>query len=241
MNNEGMKKEGNGIVGYIVVVLFFVGFFGAIFLGIMGEIPYCIISLGVSVTILGGLFALGERSLRKAYLWLIPIIGMMMMITPLYYLKNVVENPETSITLKRTILIISAIIAFAILGIALCYASIAESIYIKNCCTQVVLAKCSDLERKRINSRRGSGFGYNKPHVYVPTWEYEWNGTLYKYKDCNASNIMIPVVGESYELYINPQKPEEAFVRVSPVRTGQLCMGILCMIAAVVILVLEYV
>lgn len=233
-----MKKE-NKILGYVAAFLFLGGFFGAIILGTMGEIPYCITSLGVAVTVLGILIAVGDLSLRKLYLWIVPIFGLMIIIAPLYYMQYMLKHTEIDAPSIGHIVIIAAIFIFGLSGLALLYASVAEKIYIKKCCTQRVLAKCIGLDRKIFHSiNRVSPGSPRRPEVYAPTWEYEWNGEQYTYIAKDYSNVNVPSVGESYELFINPSKPEEPFERVSSVRIGSFVMGILCMMSAVLIVIL---
>lgn len=231
-------KKGNSIIGYVATILFLGGFFGAIILGTIGEIPYCIASLGVAVTVLGILLAAGDLSLRKLYLWVVPILGLMMTITPLYYTQYMLKHAEIDAPTIERIVIIAAIFIFGLSGFALVYASVSEKIYIKKCCTQRVIAKCIGLDGKMINSIKRASAGYHRPQVYAPTWEYEWNGEQYTYIAKDYSNVNVPSVGESYELFINPSKPEEPFERVSSVRIGCFIMGILCIMSAVLIVIL---
>lgn len=232
-------KKGNSIVGYIAALLFLGGFFGAIILGSMGEIPYCIACIGVVVTVLGILIAAGDLSLRKLYLWVAPILGLMMIIAPLYYTQYILKHAEIDAPSIERIVIIAAIFIFGLSGIALVYASVSEKIYIKKCCTQRVIAKCISLDEKLFNSVKGvSATPVRKPRVYAPTWEYEWNGKQYTYIAKDYSNVNVPSVGESYELFINPSKPEEPFEQVSSVRIGCFVMGILCIMSAILIVIL---
>lgn len=233
-----MKKE-NKILGYVAAFLFLGGFFGAMILGSIGEIPYCITSLGVAVTVLGIQLAAGDLSLRKLYLWIVPIFGLMMIIMPLYYTQYMLKHAEDDAPTIGRIVIIAAILIFGLSGLALVYASVAEKIYIKKCCTQRVIAKCIGLDGKIFHSTKKVSPGSPRnPRVYAPTWEYEWNGEQYTYIAKDYSNVNVPSVGESYELFINPSKPEEPFERASSVRIGCFVMGILCIMSAVLILIL---
>lgn len=233
-----MKKR-NSIIGYVCTFLFLGGFLGAIILGAIGKIPYCIASLGMAVTVLGILIAAGDLSLRKLYLWVIPILGLMMIIMPLYYAQYMLKQTEIDAPSTNRIIIIAAIFIFGLSGFALVYASVSEKIYIKKCCTQRVIAKCIGLNGKMINSIKRASAGYpNRPQVYAPTWEYEWNGEQYTYTAKDYSNVNVPSVGESYELFINPSKPEEPFERASSVQIGCFLMGVLCIISAVLTVIL---
>lgn len=89
----------------------------------------------------------------------VPIGGLMMIILPLYYTQYMLKQAELNPPSTVRIIIIAAIFAFGLSGLALVYASAGSP---------------------------------NRPQVYAPTWEYEWNGEKYTYIAKDYANVNVP-------------------------------------------------
>lgn len=82
-----------------------------------------------------------------------------MIILPLYYTQYMLKQAELNSPSTARIIIIAAIFAFGLSGLALVYASAGSP---------------------------------NRPQVYAPIWEYEWNGEKYAYIAKDYANVNVP-------------------------------------------------
>lgn len=80
-----------------------------------------------------------------------------------------------------------------------------RSIMLKRC-TERITAVCTYLDKKLNRSSKGGRY-----YTYAPKWEYTYNGKVYQHQERNHSNIGVPKIGEEYEIFINPDDPDEIY------------------------------
>lgn len=97
-----------------------------------------------------------------------------------------------------------------LLGFLFCFTLFAFSLYKMiqdyRLCTEPVEALCVDLKMRRGRKRR---------MVFAPVWEYTYQGRYVRVVSNTASNTVVPQVGKTYTLYVNPEDPERFRTRVS--------------------------
>ena len=92
---------------------------------------------------------------------------------------------------------------FTAAGIYKLFGSIRTKYHTKNICTELVTAKCVDISTisTTINGRT--------TYKYVPTYEYEYNDETYTSTAYKTPEHRI--VGDNYEILVNPDKPKEIY------------------------------
>lgn len=94
-------------------------------------------------------------------------------------------------------------LVFAAIGTGIVVSSLRAKYHTKNVCTEPVNAKCVDVATlsTTVNGRT--------TYKFVPTYEYEYEGESYTSTVYKTPEYR--VVGNSYDILINPDKPKEAF------------------------------
>lgn len=75
-------------------------------------------------------------------------------------------------------------------------------------CTQLIRATCVEIKRRKSNVETIDHTGSHMRHLYCPVFTYFYDGQVYEgchntyTRGCNA------VVGNTYDIYINPDKPK---------------------------------
>ncbi len=103
------------------------------------------------------------------------------------------------------------IMLFIVIGICLIIGGLYSSLYLKLTCTEYVNAECIEV-RKQFNSNNGE--------AYCPVYSFSYNGQSYKVCNDMYTNMYVPALGESYELYINPNKPMKFYEPLRVKSTG---------------------
>jgi len=82
----------------------------------------------------------------------------------------------------------------------------------KEICT--VKAEATVIENRKIKTTRRSGKNHRKKTStgYAPVYSYKYEGTEYTLKSSTSTNPPLFDVGETVEIYINPDNPKEIFV-----------------------------
>lgn len=91
-------------------------------------------------------------------------------------------------------------------GLWLVISGIFGGVIAKKKCSVAVTAKCVDLH----NSVRPPRAGSRGPRVlYCGIFTFWYEGKEYTVADALHSNIGVPEVGQEYEIFINPDNPEQ--------------------------------
>lgn len=69
----------------------------------------------------------------------------------------------------------------------------------------MVKAKCTKIKKDRIEKTDGSMGGM----VYAPVYEFQYRGKIVHIESNRYSNVNVPEVGGYYDIYINPDNPQE--------------------------------
>lgn len=105
------------------------------------------------------------------------------------------------------------ILLFIVIGACLIIGGLYSALYLKLTCTEYVYAECIEV-KKQYNS--------NRSEVYCPVYSFNYNGQNYMVCNETYTNRFIPAVGQSYELYINPNNPMNIYETFRTVSTGVL-------------------
>lgn len=156
------------------------------------------------VTGLTGIFS--QKLTRNTLpILLFPIVGAGMIIIPallMYSEKNDGFNFHIGERFAA-----NSILTFLML-IGICILVIPPVVHKKRLalCTETVEALCINMK----SHLSGSGKG-GRTRVYAPDWEYYFDGNTYVYQETSYSNMDVPTVGETYQLLLNPDKPDELY------------------------------
>ncbi|MBR3834878.1 MAG: DUF3592 domain-containing protein [Lachnospiraceae bacterium] len=109
------------------------------------------------------------------------------------------------------------IVLFIVIGVFLIIAGLYSSLFLKLTCTEYVNAECVEVKKQ---------YTSNHYETYCPVYSFSYNGQNYMVCNDIYTNRFIPAVGQSYEVYINPNNPMKIYEPLRSMHTG-LYMAIL--------------
>lgn len=92
-------------------------------------------------------------------------------------------------------------VCFILMGICVLMLPIVKRSIMLKRCTESVMAVCVHLDAR--TKRRVT--------TYAPKWEYTFNGNVYEHQERLHSNIGVPKIGNKYEIFVNPDAPNEIY------------------------------
>lgn len=92
-----------------------------------------------------------------------------------------------------------------IVGVVLVLMPSVKRIIMQKKCSERVMATCVSLDRN-VTTEDGQ-----TSTTYAPKWEYSFNGRVYHHQEKLYTNIGVPDVGKEYEIFINPDDPEQIY------------------------------
>lgn len=214
--NSGLKK----IFNNVLVILFLSAMGGMVYFSQTNP-PACVFIVGAVFFFLGtlGIFTNG-LNLENGFLLIFPFAGAIVMlisasfIWDFSFLEKIRKNIDQMIP-------IAFMASFFCIGIGMFFGSILyRKKKIENC-TCIVQAQCIDL-------REDPG-----EQLYSPVYKYYYNGREYIYESNFSSNAKPPVLNGYYEIKINPQHPEDAWIPVHSVTVT--ILGIIFMVISVLV------
>ena len=209
----------NTLKTIFVVIVFVGGFIGAMVFH-KTEPRATIMCIG-AIFFFIGLFVLFSQklSLNNIPILIFPIVGLLMIIIPaLMFIAE--DSDELESEFVERLAINCFIGVFVLVGISLIvFPPVIHNLKMK-VFTVSIEAVCIHLDRHISRTRKG-----RRTITYAPTWEYDYNGNLYTYKESTYTNLSVPKVGAVYPLLINPDKPEELYRPIKSVRMLLLFMG----------------
>lgn len=184
-------------------------------------IPLVIISIGLFFIFLSIHYVINDMTKKREIVNVIPvlILGIISTIIGIIQLLNLQDKAfEILVSISKhfpemTILdIVGGFLILIGMGIII----IPEIIRIKKekRCIYVVEGTVVDLYRSHQSYR-----------VKYPVYSYTYNGKEYFFQD-TGRNFSLPKVGDKEEIYINPDDPEDAILRVNYVRVVRNTLGI---------------
>lgn len=116
----------------------------------------------------------------------------------------------------------------ALMGVAATVHPIVKRNVMLKRCTETVTAVCIGLDEKISHSHE-----HGRTVLYAPKWEYSFGGRVYQHQETLHSNIGVPKIGSEYELYINPDDPDEIYRKDKKGNAFQYLFGIVFVVFGV--------
>ena len=149
-----------------------------------------------------GIFAL-ILNIKKGnfapWVCLVSLLGIGVILFSLNWHYNFIDNE----IVKENALPYAASLIFVLVGIALLLGTITRAAQEKKC-TVLVRAVCTDLDARTTNHSAGDS-AYT---IKCPVFTFDYNGKTYSVNSGTYSGGVKAVVGQEYDLYINPDDPE---------------------------------
>lgn len=202
--NGGGSMAGGMIAGIAVVVFFIAAVIAMIHFS-KTDPPLCAACLG-SIFLVFGLVGLSQTKINWDN-WLVilfPIAGLALTVLPIIDRVHKNSTGETIFTDKNILGMISAV--FFIAGVLMLIMPFVKRRCKLKVCTETVTATCASLDSRVVHSKHGV-----RHYTYAPKWEYTVGGKAYKHQENQYSNRGVPVVGEEYEILVNPYDPNEIY------------------------------
>lgn len=193
-SNHSLKDT---IFGMIFLIQFFFSFIGIIYFSKIEPLMILFI-FGIQFTIFGLIFLLKQGiNMTNVWILLFPSVGITLLlysgINIWGYKYNLIFYDEWMITLGLSL--------FALAGLYVLFYTIYTDKLKKERCSIDVIAICIDLDKS-----------YASKHItYSPIFKYIYKRVEHTANLNSYSNIDVPVVGMSYEIYINPSNPEDIY------------------------------
>ncbi|MDE6568904.1 MAG: DUF3592 domain-containing protein [Lachnospiraceae bacterium] len=183
--------------------------------------PFMVLALSGFIFFGCGLLGIIKNGITGSWgLMLMLVLGGGIMVVSLSYAEvPFVAGIRSNDQILRKLFCVSFIVAGLILLLCACY----EESWKKKHCTYPVQAQCTEV--------RAVWGVWSRERVYDITWKYSYDGKDYYYQPSERSNWQrrsLPEEGEEYLIWINPSKPEEAFVPIDPSLKVQKFVGIAC-------------
>lgn len=150
----------------------------------------------------GGILALIlniRRGNFAPWVCLIPLLGLRVLLYSLNWHYEYIDKEF----LNEIVLPYAASLIFVLCGIALLLGTITRAAQEKKC-TVLVRGICTNLDTRTTNHSAGDT-GYT---IKCPTFTFDYNGKTYSVNSGTYSGGITAVVGQEYDLYINPDNPE---------------------------------
>jgi len=146
-----------------------------------------------------------EKSLKKNIPILIfPIIGFGICVVSGIYMWGSKYN----IVLSEKTVPALILILFVIMGVGFTFIPMISNKNKKEKWS-LINAKCTKLNSRFLNDN-DSGYS-TQTEVYAPTFEYSYNGNQYSTMSNTYSNVKLPKIDEYYDIYVNPDNPNEIY------------------------------
>lgn len=225
-SNGGNKAKGTAI-GIGVVVFFLAAVMGMMHFS-KTDPPLCVACAG-SVFLVFGTVGLVQSKINwdNWPIIIFPLLGLAMTALPIidHYQKSSTGN--TIFTEKNICGIIS--VSFFIAGVLMIIMPLLKRRYKLNTCTETITATCVYLDSHMSRS------SHSHHRVYAPKWEYTVGGKVYEHQENMYTNVGVPVVGEDYEILVNPYDPNEIYRRDPYTLTFILVMGAIFLASGILI------
>lgn len=203
-----------------IVIVFVGGCIGAIIFH-ETEPRAMVICIG-AIFFIFGLFVLFSQtlSLKSLPILLFPVVGALMIIIPALMLYAENSDALDSETVNK-LAVNCFMCIFTLVGIGLIAVPPIMHKIKMNMYTMPIDAVCIDLDCRISRSKHGG-----RTVLYAPSWEYEYNGNMYTYKESTYTNLNVPKVGAVYQMLMNPDEPGELYRPSKSVRTLLLIIGL---------------
>ena len=224
------KKKKSGPLSIAISAFFLVWFFGSIiamiYLSGHGMQDLSIAVFGQLFLIFGiiGLISSIQNHSFQAFILLFPLVGG----GSLFFSLGYHFMPESREQFSEMIPY-AALALFFVVGLGIVLYGIIGPVMLRNKCTQSILGRVVSISSKTDDGTR----------LYCPTYEIYFRSETHMLCNNVYSNISVPNEGESVELFINPDKPEEFY---NPKQNGSLSVflivfGLIFMAVPVICLV----
>lgn len=97
-------------------------------------------------------------------------------------------------------------LCFFLMGACIFLMPILKRIYMLKRCTEKIRAVCIDLYEEVRHEPEGGTSA-----VYIPKWEYSYDGKVYQQYEDRRTNVGVPNVGSERMIYVNPDDPNEIY------------------------------
>lgn len=161
------------------------------------QVEWLLILFGQYFLVFGGIavWANKEKKNFPTVILMFPLVGFGLIGSGLYMLiggVNAVENMA-----KYAPYVIMAV--FPIAGALMIHMAVAEMVYLKRKCTYEVRAKCVDISSHYVSKKNGG-----RTKVYMPTYSVWLDNKEYRIWNNKYTNSCRFVVGEYYNIKVNP-------------------------------------
>ena len=195
-----VKKSKHSLKDIIFSILFLLLFFSSI-IGMFyfsKTKPLMVLFLfGMQMTIFGLIFL--SKGINMANLWILlfPIVG----ITLILYSGINLWGYKYNLKFPDEWMITLGLCLFALIGGGVIFFTIyTDKIKKARCCIDVI-AICVDLDKDSLDNSI----------IYSPIFNYAFKKVEYTVNLNYYSNVDVPIIGMSYEIYINPSNPEDIY------------------------------
>ena len=194
----GSGKTLNPILTVVTLVVFIGGMIFAVLVH-SKQPQLSVMAIGV-IFLYMGIMVLCTTKLdtRNFFILIFPIIGSAMVLIPAV---NIWQKRHHSPAIPDDITFILIMVYMAVTGLIIVIGSIAARVINARVYTAAVEAECTELLSKR---QRGK-HGYHT--LYCPVWKYTYAGKEYTSSENVYSNVNVPKVGETKEIYVDPDAP----------------------------------
>jgi hypothetical protein len=204
--NNGNNKKKYTTKEYIqggVFLVFFVSSLIAMLYFSKRNTMMCLFIFGIYFFVFGLIAITQEQNLKKnLHLFLLLIVGLGIMICA----GISMWGKNFNITMSKDFVPILILCLFILVGAYMVFGTLLINKGNKTRCTIDVRAKCIELDKHDMINSNGV---YTT--VYAPVFNYYYNGTSYKIKLNNYSNVDVPVVGEYKNIYVNPDNSQDVY------------------------------
>ncbi len=197
------RAKVNGPFSYVISVFFLIWFFGSIgamiFLSNNGSTDLCLAVFGQLFLIFGiiGTISMIKSKSFQAFVLLFPLIGAGCLFFSLTYHFM----PETREDMMNMIPYLMLALFFVI-GLGIFIYGILGPVMLRKKCTQTIMGKVIKLQERYNDGSK----------TYCPTFEIYYRSEMKEICNKIYTNYYVPQVGESVELCINPDNPDQFYI-----------------------------
>ena len=236
--NKKKYSTGEHILSVIFLIWFVASIFGLIFTAKAGYISLTLAIFGQYFLVFG-IAALASTIKDKSFkpiLLLFPYVGLGTLVVGCI-LHWGSDSTKAKIKDMTPQLLLTIFIAAGIILLINAFLKFKDS----RKCSVIVDTTCIEVKTKRSNTYSGPNGNYSNT-LYCPVYEFYYNGTTYRVCDEYYSGFESTYEGESYQLKINPNNPNQ-FKTPLAESSGEVIvsviLGIICIAMSTIGLVLS--
>jgi hypothetical protein len=225
MNNCEDKKNlfsiKNKFMGTIFIIIIVVSIIG-IFKFLYTKPSMSVFFFGV-IFFFSGIYIIASASINKNSLpvLIFPFAGAVIMLFSGIYTFGNSENKAFVIKIFPFIILATLFLV----GASLVVGKILINKYNKTHCTESIMAECTEIKSSYDDGTT----------TYCPVFSFYYNGQTYMVCDEQYSNVNVPQINKKYEIFINPNKPTEYYIKSSINSFIIIIFGVVFMIVSTLI------